>query len=237
MPHLLPLYDTNWTLYKCSLRSPPQWASPNLELDILIEKLQTDLRKPALHVPGDEDDVDDSGSLQECTVETIRVTTTCAGLYITAAYERASHRFFLYGSTQVNTSLMFANAPTSVMQRMFEILSEALDAPLAMPFKRFLLPSSLIQEQMEAYLKALGAAEPSNTLSLVEAVLRQISVGVTFEAPIAPTLRSLNLELLPETVRAMTLACRVDANFLTILAEHLKSQTGLTLTPAVSSSE
>ena len=219
------------------MRSPPQWASPNLKLDVLIGKLQTDLRKPALPVPGEEEETDDRGNLQECLVETIRITTTCSGLYIAIVYEKAIHKFFLSGSTQVNTSLMFANAPTSVMQRMFEILSEALDAPLAMPFKRFQLPSSFIQKQMEAYLKALGAAEPSNTLSIVEAVLRHISVGVTFEAPIAPTLRSLNIELLPETVRTISLACREDTDFLNILAEHLKSQTGLTLTSAIATSK
>ena len=235
MDHLVPLYDISWVLYKYSLRSPPRWASPAVQLDALIEQIQNGFRKPLHDGSAYEDYASDNGGIQDCTVEKIRVTTTCSGLFITITYEKTTHKFFLYGSTQINTSLLFANAPTSIMQRIFEIFADALDAPLANPFTRFQLPSSLIQEQMEAYLKTLRNAEPSNTLSLVEHVLRDISVAVTFEAPIAPTLRSLNLDLPPDTVRAMTQASTSNSNFLIILAEHLKLKTGLTLTPAMSS--
>lgn len=219
-------YDCSWTIYTCSWNPPTTFRR-----DDLTRQIQTDLRRRS----SDDDDLPErSGELQECTAESISIRlgrdSVSSGLLISVVYDKALHKFVIYGSEGVAVSLLLVKAPAAVTKKVFTVLSDALDMSFPLLLR---LPSSLLQSQLEFYLKKLDGADSGHTTSLVTDVLHDLKVSIAFEAPIAPSLRSLEIDVPPTTIRIMKNESP-QGQFMKLLAEHVRSQTGLNLPAATS---
>ena len=245
------LYDCSWTLYSQIWRAPLKCqalsglgSSGRTARQNLARQLKNKFQRP----PDDAEDEDaqkKSGVLQECSCELIGMSDDArgiaTGLLISMTCEKAIHKFVLYGSGPSNSdggqrstsnilSLFMAKAPAHLVKRMVLFMVDTFDVSIQ-PLK---LASPLLQSQLQNYIEGLtghssgpSASAPS---SLIESVVQDLKVSVTFSTPIAPSLRSVDIAL--PSASALTMiqsATSGKASLLDLLAQHLNHQTGLQL--------
>lgn len=222
MDNLPDLYDCSWTLYRCSLKSPA-----TLHRDRLTQQLQDSLQR----IPADDEDdlFDRSGDLQGCVVEPISVGSSLSGFLVSTVYDKATHKFILLGSLGTTESVILVKAPAVITRKFFTAFCDTLDIPTPSSLK---LSSSLLEAQLQIFLQVLRSTDVSSTL--FTDIVRDLKVSVVFETPMSPSLRSVDIDVPSDTVRNMATRSS-NGQLLSVLAEHLRMQTGLKLTPAASS--
>jgi hypothetical protein len=183
------LYDTSWTLHTVSQVSPSYAALCAFDeralkhpAKQLKDYLSSTTEKRALY-ENEQPDVEKTGSLQEVTFRPVPRT----GILISVTHERALSKFLLYGRD--NTSpyrLLLTKAAAPIVHKFTTFLFDTFSVS-TVPAK---LPSTLLYDTLKSYMITACRTQQS-----AEATLAALRISFSFSPPIAPKLRSMDIDI------------------------------------------
>jgi hypothetical protein len=215
------LYDSPWNVYKCF------GTLPTIQRDSLVARLNQSF---------DEDDAARliAGELLECTVDLISIqtsTSTLSGVALRCLFDHkhlgTEFRLIHLNDPAKEVSLLLVRSGVP-RQMLVNLFNEMLGLP---SFEELKLPSSLLSSQLESHLETLVVYGPTHDPdSYIHSIVGKLDIKVTFDAPVSPNLRSLDINVLATEVWSWLLSSPPQqGTFLTRLTERLQSNTGLRL--------
>jgi hypothetical protein len=215
------LYDSPWNVYKCF------GTLPTIQRDSLVARLKQ---------PVDEDGAvrPIPGELLECTVDLISIpagTSTLSGVALRCLFDHkhlgTEFRLIHLNNPAKEVSLLLVRSGVP-RQMLVDLFNEMLGLP---SFEELKLPASLLSSQLESYLETLVAYGPTHDPdSYIHSIVGKLDIKVTFDAPVAPNLRSLDINVPATEVWSwLPSSPPQQGTFLTRLTGHLQSNTGLRL--------
>jgi Kinetochore complex Sim4 subunit Fta1 len=215
------LYDSPWNVYKCF------GILPTIQRDSLVARLKQFF---------DEDDAVRTipGELLECTVDLISIqagTNALSGVALRCLFDHkhlgTEFRLIHLNNPAKEVSLLLLRSGVP-RQMLVDLFNEMLGLP---PFEELKLPSSLLSSQLESYLETLVAYGPTHDPdSYIHSIVGNIDLKVTFEAPVSPNLRSLDINVpATEVWDWLSSSPHQQGTFLTRLTGHLQTNIGLRL--------
>lgn len=221
------LYDTSWTLHSISQISPSFTALCGFDERVLKRPakqlkdylIQATTEKRALY-ENEQADSEKTGSLREVTF----LPLEHPGILISVIHERASSKFILYGRDDESPySLLLTKAAAPVVHKFTAFLFDSFSVS-AVPLK---LPSTLLYDTLQAYMSTItttttSQSAPSHT-PLTKATLSSLRLTFSFSPPIAPKLRSIDIDIPLASLTAQT----PGRTILTSISTHLERATGI----------
>jgi Kinetochore complex Sim4 subunit Fta1 len=245
------LYDTSWTLYFVSNANSSYrdlLVADQPTLDRRAKQFQNFLTVNKSTSDSDSEN-DRTGGLRECTWKTLRDVSNSRpieysaqdSILVSLIYDTATYKFFVRGNAESSPlTLLLAKGPAATVKCFTNFLADAFHANVD-PLK---LPTSLLQSSLESYLKTLYTppatsssphdANPFPSSQLLKTSIGNLKVTVTFSAPIAPHLKTLDLDIPPETISKFLDTNEDDSNMrlppksmLALMAQYMHTTTGL----------
>ena len=201
------LYDASWTLYSIHSTSQSYITLPTAD-STRQSRLATQLRSylDRTKVPTDpyDSEAERTGTLRDCTWTSLQKD---AGQKIELVHDKATYRFLLMSGRETvsgkpRLSLLLTKATAAIAKKFTGFLLDTFQGTLA-PLK---LPSALLQEALHAYLSTLGAEFPSDSTpslrqpTTIQSIIGNLKVTVTFGAPVAPHLKTMDIDIPPDSV-------------------------------------
>lgn len=212
------LFNTSWTIHRLSPLHHGKECETLLDNQVALKTYATRLRD---HLTGDvlagiqtstgaadDDALSKTGALKDCLWRPISPqslrdeapsrsqNTTFPGILVTLEYENIIYKAALLADTKSSTNqrtgstslpLLLTRFPTALRQTFITFLSTNFDTYCS-PLR---LPSSFLCEGLETYIDTLRTKRPS-TSDMVEDVIKDLQLTLSFSSSIAPALRSLN---------------------------------------------
>jgi hypothetical protein len=221
------LYDTSWTLHSISQLSPSFTALCAFDERALkrpAQKLkdyltQATAEKRALY-ENEQADSEKTGTLREVTFCPLEHP----GILISVTHERALSKFILYGrSDETPYSLLLTKAAAPLVHKLTAFLLDTFSVS-AIPLK---LPSTLLYDTLQAYMSNITTTFSPQTRTptpiLSKATLSSLRLTFSFSPPIAPKLRSIDIDIPLASLTAQT----PGRTILTSISTHLERATGI----------
>jgi hypothetical protein len=173
------------------------------------------------------------------------------GLSISLFYEKKTYKFVLFTSSSTpviagttskssTTTILLAKSSPSVLKRFFAYLDHTFSISQPSPLK---LPSSALQQTLQNYIitvlplldSDLATSQQEDALT---SILGTVKVTLSFSAPVAPHLKTLDISIPANTVLAMCKKAHNDKDVdrgppgqycLDYLACQIHAKTGLKL--------
>ncbi|GIJ87949.1 hypothetical protein Asppvi_006863 [Aspergillus pseudoviridinutans] len=218
------LWNTSWTLHRLSpLHHGKEFQSllgNQAALRTYASRLRVHLTgdlftsaQAPLSAAGavDDDVLSRTGSLRDCVWETLSAPFTEAtseklsGILVTLEYENITYKAALLAaqdgrrtsarrkqSTQL--PLLLTRFPTPLRQTFMSFLSANFDTYCSV----LRLPSTFMCTALEMYIDILMGGdheEPSDTHRMFEGTIKETQLTLSFSPPVAPALRSLNVNI------------------------------------------
>jgi hypothetical protein len=213
------LYDSPWNVYKCF------GTLPTIQRDSLVARLKQFEDDAVRPIPGE---------LLECTADPISIqagTNTLSGVALRCLFDHkhlgTEFRLIHLNNPAKEVSLLLLRS--RIPRQMFvDLFNEMLGLP---PFEELKLPSSLLSSQLESYLETLAVYGPTHDPdSYIHSIVGKLDIKVTFEAPVSPNLRSLDINVPATEVWSwLSSSPHQQGTFLTRLTGYLQTNTGLRL--------
>jgi hypothetical protein len=184
------LYDTSWKLHTVSQVSPSYAAlcasydpcALKRPAEQLKNYLLSTTEERALH-ENEQPDVEKTGSLREVTFRAVLQT----GILISVTHERALSKFLLYGDvTSRPYRLLLTKAAAPIVHKFTTFLFDTFSVS-TIPTK---LPGTLLYNTLEYYMITATRTQQS-----AEATLSALRLSFSFSPPIAPKLRSMDIDI------------------------------------------
>jgi hypothetical protein len=176
---------------------------------------------------------------------------TLHGLKISLFYEKKTYNFILYASpssvasgqkipNSSTSTVLLAKSSSSVLKRFFSYLDDTFSISQSYPLK---IPSSVLQQTLENHVTTItsifdiGLPEIQRDDAMTSA-LGTIKVTLSFSAPVAPGLKTLDIAIPANTVLTMCKTACEDRDVrreshgkycLEYLANEIHQKTGLKL--------
>lgn len=221
------LYDTSWTLLSISQISPSFTALCAFDeraLQRAARQLKDYLTQPTTEkralYENEQADSDKTGSLREVTFRPLKHP----GILIRVVHERALSKFVLYGKDdETPYTLLLTKAGAPLIHKLTTFLFDTFSV-FATPLK---LPSTLLYDTLEAYMSTITTTTtqqpPSRHMPLSKATLSSLRLTFSFSPPIAPKLRSIDIDIPLASLTAQT----PGRTILTSISTHLERATGI----------
>jgi Kinetochore complex Sim4 subunit Fta1 len=166
-----------------------------------------------------------------------------SGIVITFVYDTATYTAVLYGPSPSEASssaaansetsslpLLLTKTPVPLTKRIFTFLLDTFDVRIS-PLK---LPQSLLQSTLESYITIITQYTTSMSLArrngILKTILKDIKITLAFGPPVNPHLRTLDADLLADTVcNLIETANASRTSFLQVLSDHLAHHIGMEL--------
>lgn len=179
------LYDTSWTIHALSQMSAAAITAlcAKLPAKQLKDYLSSTTEKRALY-ENEQPDVEKTGDLQDIT---FRHWET--GSFYCITHERAISKFVLYGSSPPRLLLTRAAAP--IVHKFTSYLFDTFSIS-TVPVK---LPSTLLYDLLKSYMATITTAQQSAEATLSKATLSALRITFSFLPPVAPKLRSIDVDI------------------------------------------
>ena len=180
---------------------------------------QPTTEKRALY-ENEQADSERTGSLREVTFRPLEHP----GILISVTHERALSKFILYGKDdETPYTLLLTKAAALLVHKLTAFLFDTFSVS-ATPLK---LPSTLLYDTLEAYMSTITTTAtqqpPSSHIPLSKATLSSLRLTFSFSPPIAPKLRSIDIDIPLATLTAQT----PGRTILTSISTHLERATGI----------
>ncbi|ETN43424.1 uncharacterized protein HMPREF1541_02583 [Cyphellophora europaea CBS 101466] len=244
------LYDTSYTAYAVPQATPALFAllsaSPSRLSDhanTLREHLSAD--RAAYE---DEEEREKIGGLRDCKFAPLqRHEAEPQGVAITLFYDKLSYKFVLYRGTPSPTKarsrraghkkdeslpLLLIKATSSLTARFLAYLSLHFHVPTIAPLK---LPVGYLADVLDVYVDGLvDAHRPvASDYALLDFFrdtvgAMKLTISLT-DAEIAKSLRTIDVDVPPETLYQLVVESEAGTSFLEALHKHLHARTGLLL--------
>jgi hypothetical protein len=221
------LYDTSWTLYSLSQLSPSFTAlcafderalkRPAKQLKDYLTQSTTE-KRPLYE--NEQADSEKTGSLREVTFSALEHP----GILISVTHERAVSKFILYGKDdETPYTLLLTKAAAALVHKLTAFLFDTFSVS-ATPLK---LPSTLLYDTLETYMRTITTTTtqqpPSRQIPLSKVTLSSLRLTFSFSPPIAPKLRSIDIDIPLASLTAQT----PGRTILTSISTHLERATGI----------
>lgn len=183
------LYDTSWKLHTVSQVSPSYAAFCAFDgralrrpAEQLKDYLSSTTEKRALY-ENEQPDVEKTGSLREVTFCPVMRT----GILISVTHEHALSKFLLYGRDYKSPyRLLLTKAAAPIVHKFTTFLFDTFSVS-AVPAK---LPSTLLYDTLKSYMITATRSQ-----QCAEATLAALRISISFLPPIAPKLRSMDVDI------------------------------------------
>ncbi len=189
----------------------------------------------------------------------------CHGILISLIYEKKTYKFIIYTSSSLSTkrnrtTSIFSNNSTAALageavllskssptalKALIEYLTSTFSLPSIHPLQ---FPSQLLQTTLERYLTTTYTSifadnSPALSRALFKSAIGTLKLSISFFAPIAPKLKSLEISIPPETVLSMcernitqraahgtsASTLPIDSTFMNTLAGFIMKSAGLSI--------
>lgn len=169
------------------------------------------------------------------------------GILIRLCYDMAEYSVVLYGpagiltGTETNTSaerslaqpptllpLFLTKTPITLTKRLVVFLFDNFELQIT-PFK---MPRFFLTEALETYIEIIRRQTTPLSVSarndLISSVVKDLKLSLSFAVPVAPQLRTLDIDVPSKTLCNLTdAAVAQDIPLLRVLAAHLEDHTGM----------
>ena len=220
------LLDISWSLYCVNdlawpsrdIRDTNAFGAPARNLDSILHRTSIG------GAEYDEEDSDRAGGFHRSSWELIRSDSvrknTVRGVLVTVEYDRSSYKAVLLlqpntrqrataGSRGPRISLLLLRMPTTLSRRFIKFLETEMSPSTTVTVRPLKLPTSLLCSMLESYINTLSTLPSAQALpsyskdtalqDLPTQMLRDVRISLSFLGPVAPHLRSLDLDIPYET--------------------------------------
>lgn len=244
------LYDTSLTVYAVTEPSPPLLSLLSASTTRLNDHAHTlrDHLSAGRVAYEREEEQEKIGGLRECTFTVLRQNEAAPhGVAISLLYDKITYKFLLYGNTASHSKtrrrgrgnasepslpLLLIKASSSVTARFLAFLEQQFNSPAVIPLK---LSAAHLPTTLNDYVSELVRAhQPIAADHALLDYLRdtvgalKLTISVT-HAEAAKSLRTIDLDIPPETLFQLVTEPGAASNFLEVLHKHLHVRTGLLL--------
>lgn len=221
------LLDTSWSLYSVrdlswpsrDIRDTNAFGGPSRNLDTILQRTSIG------GAEYDEEDSDRAGGFHRSSWKLIRSESirngTPKGVLITVEYDRSSYKAVLLlqpntpqralpGSRSPRIPLLLLRMPTTLSRRFVKFLENDMSPTTSVTVRPLKLPTSLLCSMLESYIYNLSTLPSARALpsyskdaalqDLPNQMLRDVRISLSFSGPVAPHLRSLDVDIPFETV-------------------------------------
>lgn len=217
------LYDTSWTLHVITQVSPSfttLCVSDERALRRPAKQLKDYLTSPTTEkralYENEQSDAEKTGTLRDVTF----LPLEHPALLITVTHERALSKFILYGKDDESPYILVLTKAAAPLVHKFTAFFFDTFSITIVPLK---LPSTLLYDMLQEYMSKITTTKQGSQSSLSKATLSSLRLTFSFAPPVAPKLKSLDVDIPLASLTAQT----PGRTILTSISTHLERATGI----------